>query len=245
MERFQLIKLRATTSTNDYLKKTVLNNKAINPCVVWALDQTKGRGQANKTWLSTPNHSLTFSIYQTFLSISPSQHFIINVLASLTTIETLNAFGIDDPKIKWSNDIMADNCKIAGILIENIIESSQKIESIIGIGINVNNKQSYQGIPMTSMQMVTGKSFELEDILHHFLIRFHHFYVRYQAGHIDSILEDFSNNLWSRTHFKTLMLNGQSMRGRVYGLNIEGHLLIELANLQKVVYPHHQVKIIP
>ncbi|MCY3997841.1 MAG: biotin--[acetyl-CoA-carboxylase] ligase [Flavobacteriaceae bacterium] len=245
MGHFQLIKLRATTSTNDYLKKKVLNHKAMNPCVVWALHQTNGKGQANKTWLSTPNRSLTFSIYKTFSSLSPSQHFMINVLASLTTLETLNAFGIDNPKIKWSNDIMADNCKIAGILIENLIESSQKIGSIIGVGINVNNKQPYEGIKMTSMQMVTGKSFELEDILNHFLTSFSHFCKRFQEERFDFILEDFSNSLWSRTHFKTLIVNGQSIRGRVYGLNIKGHLLIELVNYQKVVYPHHQVKILP
>ena len=245
MRHFQIIKLRATKSTNDYLKKKVFSNEKMSHCVVWALNQTSGKGQTNKKWFSSSGSSLTFSIYKEFPSISPSQHFIINVLASLATVDTLKAFGIKNPGIKWSNDIMADNCKITGLLIENIIESSQKMGSIIGVGINVNNKQPYDGIKMTSMQMVTGKSFDLRDILNQYLTSFNRYCMMYQQEGIDSILEDYSHSLWSRSNFKTLIIDGRSISGRLYGLNAKGQLLIELANHQKVVYPHHKVKIIP
>ncbi|MCY4160278.1 MAG: biotin--[acetyl-CoA-carboxylase] ligase [Flavobacteriaceae bacterium] len=245
MGHLQLIKLRATKSTNDYLKKKALKTKNLNDCVVWALNQTKGKGQGNKSWLSTSGNSLTFSIYKEFGSIVISQHFIINVMASLAICETLNTFGIEKTKIKWSNDIMADNCKISGLLIENLIESSRKIGSIIGVGINVNNRQPYDGIKMTSMQMVTGKSFDLSSVLHRFLECFNHYCTHYRKDRIDSILEEFSHRLWSRSNLKTLIVEGKSIRGKLCRLNADGHLLIECINHQKLLVPHHQVKVIP
>ena len=243
MSQYQIIKLRAIESTNEYLKKRILIQGKKTEHVVWALDQTQGKAQSNKTWLSSVGNSLTFSLYKEFDKVNPSNHYIINVLVSLATIKTLNEFGVNNVLIKWSNDIMADNRKIAGLLIENFIQSKTMIGSIIGIGINVNHRQPYDNLDMTSMHMVSGQSFELRDVLEGFLKCVNQYYLEFQIKGIATLLEKYVGLLWGKEHTKKLIIGGKPMKGKLIKLNSDGNLLIELPNNQILAYHHSKVKI--
>src|SRR5690606_28910585 len=107
-----------------------------------AKNQTQGRGQRDNSWLSEPNSNITFSfvLYPTFLNLQ--KHFILNMLISLGIVDWLKSLSVK-ASIKWPNDIMIGDKKVTGILIENSSNSREIKQSVIGIGVNVNQKQFF------------------------------------------------------------------------------------------------------
>ena len=125
MSYIKIIKLNAIPSTNDYLKKKHKTGEVFDGEIVWTENQTSGRGQRNKKWISEPFTSLTFSIYKQFnnLLINP---FKLNAVVCLAIINALEKLSIPKLLIKWPNDILSENKKIGGILIENYFYKSKR-----------------------------------------------------------------------------------------------------------------------
>ncbi len=142
------IKLNATPSTNDFLKALLQTDFQENFTVVSAKHQTNGKGQLGTQWESESGKNLTMSVLYTFDNHSNQTVFDINKLVCVSVICVLKKLEINDLSIKWPNDILAGNKKIGGILIENTFKSN-KIVSVIGIGINV-NQSNFHGLPNAS-----------------------------------------------------------------------------------------------
>ncbi len=107
---------------------------------VWIADfQTAGRGQRGNKWESSKSENLTFSILFRPHFLSPAQQFQISQIASLGVLRYLLSKGLD-AKIKWPNDIYIGNKKICGMLIEHSISGDKLSGSIVGIGLNLNQK---------------------------------------------------------------------------------------------------------
>lgn len=161
----KIIKLDAIDSTNDYLK--ALNKKIDldDQILVVAKDQTKGRGQVGSKWHSTKGESLNFSILRRFQQLPIAHQFIVNCAVSLGIKKALEQNGIGDVKIKWPNDILADDKKLCGILIENQLQAGTIVSSIIGVGINVNNR-NFPNLPQaSSMFLIKKEMFDLDRVL--------------------------------------------------------------------------------
>ncbi len=139
--RQKLIVFDEIGSTNDYLKTQLSNFKPLPEwSAIMAKFQSNGRGQRQNSWKVEPNTNITFSfvIYPSYLN--PQQHFILNMLVSVGIIDWLKSLNLD-ALIKWPNDILLSNKKISGILIENKINHKEIKQSVIGIGVNVNQKR--------------------------------------------------------------------------------------------------------
>ena len=125
-------------STNDFLTNLLKRNKIREGDSVVTDYQRKGRGQRNNKWSSEKGSNILFS----FL-LSPnlivSHQFYLHVIISNAIIESLKKINVVG-KIKWPNDIYVNNKKIAGILIESFISGKKVQNSIIGIGVNLNQK---------------------------------------------------------------------------------------------------------
>ena len=161
----QLIKLNATDSTNDFLKQLSISQKLENFTVVSTEKQIKGRGQMGTTWNSEHGKNLTFSVFLANALANVDSIFNLNIAVAISILEVLKKENIPELKIKWPTDIMSANKKVGGILIENVIKHSGEIQSIIGIGLNV-NQQNYEGLPQaSSLCLTTGKFFNCEELL--------------------------------------------------------------------------------
>ncbi len=145
----KLIKLNAIDSTNDFLKNLNSHNIIENFTVVVAENQMNGKGQMGSQWQSEAGKNLTFSILIKKSVICIEDIYGLNVIVALQVIEALKKYKIPDLSIKWPNDIMSDNKKIGGILIENSILQNGTIDSVIGIGINL-NQTDFEGLPKGS-----------------------------------------------------------------------------------------------
>jgi birA, biotin-[acetyl-CoA-carboxylase] ligase region len=169
MTKFNLIKLNAIGSTNDWLKNKLQSGNCHDGDVVWTMNQTKGRGQYSNVWSSDSQKNITFSVFKRFSELNSDDSFLINCAVTLAIIETLEKFKIPNLKIKWPNDILSANNKIGGVLIENIIKGKKLNASITGIGINVNQK-SFIDLPSAgSMFLQTNKKYDLKKVFEELL----------------------------------------------------------------------------
>lgn len=114
---------------------------------VWIADfQTAGRGQRGNKWESKPAENLTFSILFKPTFLSPAQQFAISEVTALGVCRYLCSKGLP-AQIKWPNDIYIGNKKICGMLIEHSISGDKLSASIIGIGLNLNQREFMSDAP--------------------------------------------------------------------------------------------------
>jgi len=159
------IKIDTINSTNDFLKSYLKENRLENFFYVYADFQTNGRGQRANIWQSACCENILMSIF-IYPKWPLKQQTILNRIISLSIIKILENFNIFNLKIKLPNDIMADGKKISGILIENIIYNKHWKSSIAGIGLNV-NQTVFDNLPeATSMKKLTGKEYQVDEIVH-------------------------------------------------------------------------------
>ena len=161
----KLIKLDAIDSTNEFLKGLSNNQLVENFTVVTAESQTDGKGQMGAKWVSEPSKNLIMSILVKDFLWDSNRIFDINIAVSVSIIQALETFNIPELSIKWPNDIMSYNKKIGGILIENSIKSNGAINSIVGLGLNV-NQTDFELLPKaSSLAVICNTTFEKEDLL--------------------------------------------------------------------------------
>ena len=165
----KLIKLDAIDSTNDFLKRLSVEQALENYTVVTAEKQTRGKGQMGAKWDSETGKNLMFSVLINNRLATISEIFDLNVAVALAVLTTLEINNIPNLSIKWPNDIMSDNKKVAGILIENTIKNTGEISSIIGVGLNV-NQLNFDELPKaSSLAVIMKKEFDKNVILDQFI----------------------------------------------------------------------------
>jgi len=157
-----LISLKSVDSTNTFLLNLSNNEKIVEGTVVYAENQTKGRGQRNNLWISEDNKSLCLSILF-YPKIDLSHQFTFNKCIALALVSSLNVLRVKS-FIKWPNDIFVNDKKIAGVLIENSIREKKLQKSIVGIGINANNNCS-EIESATSLKEVLNADIGMKKIL--------------------------------------------------------------------------------
>jgi BirA family biotin operon repressor/biotin-[acetyl-CoA-carboxylase] ligase len=162
----KIIKLVAIASTNSFLKDLARTSVLENFTTVTTKQQKKGRGQQAGSWISEGGKNLTFSTYVSFLGLEIKQQKYLSFAVSLAVLEVLKHLEIPNLKIKWPNDILTGNDKIAGILIENTLKDKKIQAAIIGIGLNV-NQESFPAFSRkaTSIKNCLQKETDLEATL--------------------------------------------------------------------------------
>lgn len=152
-------------STNTLLARSA--KKFEHGTCLAAHSQTSGRGQRGNHWESEPGKNLTFSVLLQPRTIVASRQFELSQIVSIALVKVLRSqLGTDDIHIKWPNDIYYRDKKICGILIENTISGVRITQSIVGIGLNVNQLDFLSDAPNpVSMAQIKGTDFDLDDLL--------------------------------------------------------------------------------
>jgi BirA family biotin operon repressor/biotin-[acetyl-CoA-carboxylase] ligase len=154
-----ILSFTETTSTNDLAKKMLQHNTLPDGAVLIAHYQTHGKGQHGKSWLSKPGLNLlcTFVIPAYYLAIDKQVY--VNMAISLSVQQAIASFcRRQSVAIKWPNDVLVDGKKIAGILIENIVQGDSWKHCIAGIGVNV---------LQTNFDLENATSIKLETAIEH------------------------------------------------------------------------------
>lgn len=218
-------KLEEVDSTNNYLKNMLSNyGPPANGTVIMADHQTAGRGQYGSKWLTPPKKNLTVTFYLETDFIPLCDQFNLNKAVSLAVKDCLTYFLKEDCKIKWPNDIYIRNKKIAGILIENRIRGTRLKDSIVGIGLNVNQSDFFDVNHATSLFIHTGKEYDLEQVLLNLSRCLERRYLQLKAH--ENLDEDYFENLFRFNEEGWFSANGKNFKGKIIGVDENGRLLI-------------------
>ncbi|TBW27573.1 biotin--[acetyl-CoA-carboxylase] ligase [Gramella sp. KN1008] len=225
----RIIKVDAIDSTNSFVRKFYEGNNDFEPVCVRAISQTRGRGQRGSLWQSKAGENLTFSILYPQHKLNISRHFLLNATISLAVLESLEQLKIPDLKVKWPNDILSAKLKIAGILIENIVKTEGIVASIIGIGLNVNQKD-FENLPHAgSLKSITGNSFDLDDLLNHILQSIEQKLTEFPDLNGDQILENYVRHMFRLNIVSSFSSpQGKHFNGIIRGVTTEGKLNLEI-----------------
>jgi len=224
-----IIKLDAIDSTNSYLKKIILNKDVSDSTIVTAKFQTKGKGQLGANWESEDSKNLIFSIYKKDLGIKVKDQFIISIIVSLALIKTLKKNNLPNLCIKWPNDIMSDNKKICGILIENIVKEKHIKHAIIGIGLNV-NQTIFDNLPnASSIKNLTGTTHNKDEILKELANNINKCFEMLYSSSSEIIFKKYEELLYRINKPSTFKnLKGENFTGFIKGVTKLGKLNVML-----------------
>jgi BirA family transcriptional regulator, biotin operon repressor / biotin---[acetyl-CoA-carboxylase] ligase len=216
-----------TTSTNADAVVLLKSGTPEEGTVIHAGYQSSGKGQAGNIWESQEHINLLFSIILYPESVSPADQFLISMTISLGICDFIDRY-IEGATIKWPNDIMTGNDKIAGILIENSIIGSTIQSTVAGIGLNINQDKFPRFVPAAvSLKMLTGQEYDLSVCLKQLLSDLD---VRYKAllyGDRDSIKEDYMSRLYRFNEWSSFTMEGKVFTGRITDVLISGPVRIE------------------
>ena len=153
-------------STNAYLQRQQ-SECDIRNWVVSTEEQTAGKGMGSNGWESEVGKNLTFSLAVDMSFLPAERQFLLSEAVPLGIVEVLDTvLPADKISIKWPNDLVYENRKLAGILINSTIKVNMMDVSIIGIGLNINQMQ-FQDWPThpISLKMITGQTYDLQPLM--------------------------------------------------------------------------------
>lgn len=219
----KIIWLRSIDSTNSEALRRLPELES--GTVLAAREQTAGRGQRGNTWFSQPGCNLTFSIVLKDLLLPAADAVRLNFAASVAVAQFLESRGVR-AQVKWPNDIYVGSRKICGMLIENTLgPGGTLMASVIGIGLNINQKEFPQLANATSLALCTGKTFDLEPALSAFLDIFAGWLSKLSSEELFSVYSSklFRKGIPARYHD---LLSDQEYQGVIEGVEPDGRLHI-------------------
>jgi BirA family biotin operon repressor/biotin-[acetyl-CoA-carboxylase] ligase len=224
----QIIKLNAIDSTNQFLHDLIGKISLEDFAVVTARYQTKGRGQRATTWQSEKDKNLIISVLKKEIDLNPQRQFLLNIVVSLALFKTLETLQIPKLSIKWPNDILSHDKKIAGILIELILKKNTIDKAIIGIGLNVNQTNFKELSSASSLQNITGIHYDLDELLHKLLENFKYYF---SIKNTAELWTTYENLLFRKDKPSTFVgLSGDLFSGITKGVSQRGKLMVKTEN---------------
>ena len=173
MDKIRIHRFETIDSTNSWLRSLDGGSPGCEYELAVTEFQTSGRGQRGNTWESEPGKNLLFSILAHPGDVKVQEQFFISESIALAVADSVSDLAGDGFTVKWPNDIYWNDSKLAGILIENTLQGSCILDSIIGVGIDVNQTLFKSDAPNpVSLKMITGRDIDRDALLHDIMARF-------------------------------------------------------------------------
>ena len=224
--------VKETDSTQDELKRRI--SGCDNMSVIAAEFQTAGRGQRGNSWHALKGENLTFSMLLRFGEggfppLNARKQFVVTKAATLGVVHYLNKKSIGC-SIKWPNDIYVRDKKICGMLIESVLDGENLAYSIVGIGVNVNQRDfPAKIVNPVSMTLLTGEEYNLEDEMEILASSLADSFTTVLSGKPGAADEEYERLLYRKGSFYeyTRCPEGETFEGRIIGTTEDGLLLLE------------------
>ena len=243
--KFNILNIESLASTNQYLFDIVSNNNATEGLVINTENQINGKGQGNNKWESEAGKNLSFSLLLAPYFLAADKQFVITQIVSISILNICEKYLPDSTiRIKWPNDIYVNDKKIAGILIQNIIKGNSISNSVVGIGLNVNQSVFISDAPNPiSIIQLTGVDLDREKILKEILGEIEKNYSRLMAYPQTKWLNDnYIKHLYRFDQDCSFTDNNGSFTGRITGVNKFGQLEILKSNGEQPSYGYKEVE---
>lgn len=241
--RVNLSLFESLGSTNDFLLSAP---RSPWPSVCVAEMQTAGRGRLGRAWVSPFGRNIYLSLRFHFQK-DISELSGLSLMVSVSLLKALKAMGLDLPLgVKWPNDVVCDQGKLSGTLIELKAESNGGCEAVIGIGMNVNmGPGRVKGITQawTAVQQLCGQAQDrnvlISNLINHLLDDLKQFEAQgFQAFQAAWMAHDYFAQ-----KAVTLSFGSTEVTGVAMGVNAFGHLVLALNNGQTQVFASGDVSL--
>ena len=204
----------------------VLQKKAIHGEAFFALEQTAGKGQMGRHWITNKGENLILSIVLETALLQPPALFSLNLAMSLAAYDYLFQMAGDECSIKWPNDLYWRDRKAGGILIESSWKGTHWQFAIVGMGINVNQAVFGEGMKNpVSLKQITGKTTDLMLAVQQLCSCLELRWQQLLRGETAMLLNSYNQVLYARNSMVQLQAKDQVYTTTVIGVNGNGELL--------------------
>jgi BirA family biotin operon repressor/biotin-[acetyl-CoA-carboxylase] ligase len=227
-KNFNLELLETTASTNSDLMKRAAENAPQGTCIAVELQQA-GRGRRGRAWVSSLGSGLTFSLLWRF-----SQGAValggLSLAVGVALVRALDEVGVTQLALKWPNDVLHADKKLAGTLIELQGEMLGPTAAVIGIGLNIKLPDEIKANIDQPVADLADTSAPPRNELLAVLLR-----------HLYDVLTEFEQQgfamlreEWQKHHayqgkpVQLTLPNGSAVNGIVNGIDADGALLVEV-----------------
>ena len=220
-----LVFLPECHSTNDLALQMSQQSTTPEGTVVITDSQISGRGQRGNTWEAQKGLNFTLSIILKPSTLTIRDQFYLNIFTSLAIADYIKSKSHATIRIKWPNDILVDGKKLCGILIENQIQGNKFSNSIIGIGLNMNQK-TFSVSTATSLSIVLGEELDLHVELEFLLQKLEARYLQLRSQQYEILMSDYLSNLHWLNEKHTFISQDVEFEGTIDGVDDVGRLKI-------------------
>lgn len=240
-----LMHFESLDSTNTYAAEWASKNKPIDGTVISTYNQYKGRGQIGNTWVSEPNKNIAVSLILHPHFLLARDQFQLNQAISLAVYDLISTYIQTPVYIKWPNDIYIEKRKTAGILIQSSLSGAYIQNTVVGIGVNVNQLTFPEHLPNpTSLAIETQGAFSLDEIRDELCRKVEYRYLQLKEGKIGDIQKEYLSRLFrfgNPTNF--LRKDDSSFIGEIRGVEESGKLIIQ-TNKGRETFDIKEVRIV-
>jgi BirA family biotin operon repressor/biotin-[acetyl-CoA-carboxylase] ligase len=222
------IELHSVESTNNYAMALIHAGLAQHGTAVFAHEQTKGKGQRNKQWLSTKNENIILSIIITPYGLPATQIFLLSMVTAIAVQNFFRRYAGEGTKIKWPNDIYWNDRKAGGILIENVIQGQNWKFAITGIGLNL-NQMVFNNIntKAVSLKQITGVTYETISMAKELMAELDTSLLHLTTGTPEELTTEYTSRLYKLNETVQLKKGGNIFNALIKGVTTDGCLIVQ------------------
>ncbi|UII21253.1 biotin--[acetyl-CoA-carboxylase] ligase [Fulvivirga ligni] len=219
-----LIFLPSCHSTNEEAQQ-MLGSGVMEGTIIITENQTRGKGQRGNSWEAEPGKNLTFSFILKPSFLGVQSQFELNRVVSLGIHDYLSDMA-PGFQVKWPNDIYNLDKKICGILIQNSVKKNHIENSIVGIGLNINQRK-FSNERAISLGQITDESYDLQQVLDNLMQHIESRYLMLKNGRKEQLKTDYESTLYRFGEECLYKSNDQVFTGKITSVTPVGQLEIE------------------
>lgn len=213
-------------STNDELTNIVKKGNQPEGLILYTDHQLKGKGQRGNVWLDEPGKNILMSVYLKPKNLAVGIQYYLTLIAGLAVSDALRIYLDATIELKWPNDVYVNGRKISGILIENNLRGTLIESSIVGIGLNL-NQRGFSLPSATSIFLETNSVIEREECMEEIVANLEKWYLKLNAGLLKEIRDTYHDRLMWKGEVHDFRSNNIEFEGVILGIDDLGRLEIE------------------
>ncbi len=191
----------------------------------FAKEQTAGKGQRGKSWVSESGKNIAMSIVLQPEWLNISEQFYLNAAMAVGCFNFLKEYAGSETQIKWPNDLYWRDRKAGGILIENIFQGTLWKVSIVGIGININQVTFNDTLKNpVSLKQITGKDYDCEELAKELCSNLTEITEQIRHSSFKQTIAAYNNHLFKRNEKVRLKKGNMVFETVVKGVSAQGRL---------------------